>query len=89
MSALIVLEDVSVGVQEGAERIADDTRSVTAQECHVVEEPDRALVRFDGVRFVAFSSLTVDAFSDNFVQSLLVDSAGTLWIGTDGWISMN
>ena len=40
------------------------------------------VVRFDGVRFTTFDSVNTPALESNNVQSLLVDRAGSLWIGT-------
>jgi ligand-binding sensor domain-containing protein/signal transduction histidine kinase len=42
------------------------------------------LARFDGVRFVVFSSRNEPAFADDSVYSLLTSRDGTLWAGTDG-----
>lgn len=40
------------------------------------------LVRFDGVRFTTFDTTNTPALKSNNIPSLLVDRAGTLWIGT-------
>jgi len=40
------------------------------------------LARFDGSRFVVFSTNTLPALGDNRVLCLLVDRAGDLWVGT-------
>ena len=47
---------------------------------------EEGLARFDGVRFEVFKPLLGDptSLSDEAVTSLLLDSAGTLWIGTWG-----
>ena len=42
------------------------------------------LVRFDGVRFTVFDTGNTPALGNSHVTSLLVDYAGTLWIGTAG-----
>lgn len=42
------------------------------------------VVRFDGVRFTAFDTNNTPEIKSNNVQALLVDRAGTLWIGTHG-----
>lgn len=40
------------------------------------------VARFDGVRFTAFDTGNTPAIESNNIQALLVDRAGTLWIGT-------
>jgi len=47
---------------------------------------EEGLARFDGVRFEVFSPVQGDptSLSDEAVTTLLLDSAGTLWIGTWG-----
>ena len=40
------------------------------------------LIRFDGVRFVPFEGQVSPALAQGWVQSLLCDDAGTLWVGT-------
>ena len=42
------------------------------------------VVRFDGVRFTTFDTSNTPAIKSNNVQTLLVDRAGALWIGTHG-----
>ncbi|HTL74370.1 MAG TPA: two-component regulator propeller domain-containing protein [bacterium] len=42
----------------------------------------QGLIRFDGVRFVAFEGASSPALAQGWVQSLLCDDAGTLWIAT-------
>jgi ligand-binding sensor domain-containing protein/signal transduction histidine kinase len=44
----------------------------------------KGLVRFDGMRFVVFSSENTPAFLHNIVSSLLEDRGGSLWIGISG-----
>jgi len=43
---------------------------------------DLGLLRFDGVRFVPWASLTAEQLPDNHICSLLGASDGSLWIGT-------
>lgn len=43
---------------------------------------DLGLLRFDGVRFVPWASLTTEQLPDNQIFSLLGGSDGSLWIGT-------
>jgi ligand-binding sensor domain-containing protein/signal transduction histidine kinase len=40
------------------------------------------VVRFDGVRFTTFDTSNTPEIASNNVQALLVDRAGSLWIGT-------
>jgi len=40
------------------------------------------LIRFDGVRFVAFEGQASPALAQGWVQSLLCDDRGALWVGT-------
>ncbi|HEX2746708.1 MAG TPA: two-component regulator propeller domain-containing protein, partial [Verrucomicrobiales bacterium] len=42
------------------------------------------LARFDGVRFLSFSSANTPAFKSDSISALLQDRAGDLWIGTGG-----
>lgn len=42
------------------------------------------LARFDGARFVVFSTNNTPALGDDRIACLLVDTAGDLWIGTTG-----
>src|SRR5215813_8262415 len=43
---------------------------------------DLGLLRFDGVRFVPWDSLTTEQLPNNHIFSLLGGSDGSLWIGT-------
>jgi len=43
---------------------------------------DRGLARFDGVRYVTFTTNELNALTDNRITALLVDAAGELWVGT-------
>src|SRR5262249_24973990 len=43
---------------------------------------DLGLLRFDGVRFATWASLTSAQLPDNHILSLLGGSDGSLWIGT-------
>jgi signal transduction histidine kinase/ligand-binding sensor domain-containing protein len=43
---------------------------------------DLGLIRFDGVRFVPWASLTTEQLPDSHIVSLLGGSDGSLWIGT-------
>jgi ligand-binding sensor domain-containing protein/signal transduction histidine kinase len=44
----------------------------------------KGLVRFDGMRFVVFSSENTPAFLHNIVSSLHEDRNGSLWVGISG-----
>ncbi|HLE56889.1 MAG TPA: two-component regulator propeller domain-containing protein, partial [Rhodothermia bacterium] len=43
----------------------------------------KGVVRFDGVRFVAFERATTPGLADDRVTKLLATSSGDLWIGTE------
>ncbi|WLE96770.1 MAG: two-component regulator propeller domain-containing protein [Candidatus Electrothrix communis] len=43
----------------------------------------RELVRFDGEEFLYYNRLTRDDFPASAVRSLLIDSKGNLWVGTN------
>ncbi len=45
---------------------------------------EEGLVRFDGIKFTIFDKYNTPAFQQNYVQSLMEDPEGTLWIGTYG-----
>ena len=45
---------------------------------------EEGVARFDGVTFKVFDKANTPAMSVQFVLSLSVDAAGTLWVGTDG-----
>ena len=42
------------------------------------------LVRFDGARFTVYDMVGVEEMRSSFIQVLLEDSAGRLWMGTNG-----
>jgi ligand-binding sensor domain-containing protein/signal transduction histidine kinase len=42
------------------------------------------LARFDGVRFLVFTSANTPAFKSDRISALVQDSLGDLWIGTEG-----
>ena len=42
---------------------------------------DAGLTRFDGVRFVTFTTNTTPALGDDRISSLLADTNGVLWVG--------
>ena len=42
------------------------------------------ITRFDGQRFVQFTTNSLPALGDNRVNTLLVDTAGDLWVATQG-----
>ncbi|MCK4762489.1 MAG: response regulator [Candidatus Aminicenantes bacterium] len=44
---------------------------------------DAGIARFDGVDFEVFDKDSTPGISDNLISCLLVDSRGTLWIGTE------
>lgn len=44
---------------------------------------DQGLVRFDGDRFVVFTTNSTPALADNRITCLLLDQSGDLWVGTD------
>lgn len=58
----------------------------------IVQAPDgylwlgtfEGLVRFDGVNFKVFNNVNTPQMSSNFIESLIVDRRGDLWIGIDG-----
>jgi signal transduction histidine kinase/CheY-like chemotaxis protein/ligand-binding sensor domain-containing protein/HPt (histidine-containing phosphotransfer) domain-containing protein len=45
---------------------------------------EAGLTRFDGVAFTAYNSTNASGLADNFVNTLMVDVADNLWVGT--WV---
>jgi signal transduction histidine kinase/ligand-binding sensor domain-containing protein/CheY-like chemotaxis protein len=45
---------------------------------------EAGLARFDGVRFLVYTSANTDALATDHVSALCEDSAGALWVGTFG-----
>src|SRR5262245_57960765 len=43
---------------------------------------EAGLARFDGVRFVVYTSANTEALATDHISALCEDRAGTLWIGT-------
>ncbi|HMH57517.1 MAG TPA: two-component regulator propeller domain-containing protein, partial [Gemmatimonadales bacterium] len=45
---------------------------------------EAGVARFDGIAFTAYNSTNASGLSDNFVNTLMVDVADNLWVGT--WV---
>jgi ligand-binding sensor domain-containing protein/signal transduction histidine kinase len=83
------LTQYSVDAWEGEDTLPQ--RSVTA----IAQTPDgylwlgtyAGLVRFDGLRFVTFTSAGAPGLPSPTIHALAVDPAGTLWIGTSYGLS--
>jgi len=72
----------SWGPEDGLPQISVQTMAQTA-DGYVWLGTQEGLARFDGARIVVFDRSNTDAFSANFISSLVVGQGG-LWIGVQG-----
>jgi ligand-binding sensor domain-containing protein/signal transduction histidine kinase len=79
-------QDLTVRVWNKQQGLPDDsvTSVLQTSDGYLWVGTSSGLVRFDGVRFVAMAPRSSKAKTPIFVTALCEDSAGKLWIGTQG-----